>query len=413
MSSFKLGVLGALSLAVPSVALAQVTPRDPVIIDVGPSKDNSRQVTLREPVIISVGPSKNNSLNPPAEGIAVIIKDGSPDGFKVPTKDLYHLAATWKLAGEGGWDYLTMDASAHRLYIPRGTRIQVLDSLSGALIGEVPGVTGAHGVALDPELHRAFATSGRDNTVLVFDTQTLKPIGQPIPVGDRPDAITYDPITKRVFAFDAGESANGNAATVIDAQTLKVLQSVPLGSNPESAVPDGKGSVWVNLEGSSELVQIDAASGKILGRHSLAPGEEPTGIGLDVANSRVFSGCANKKMIVTDIKTGKQLAAVPIGEGVDAGAFDPKNGLAFASNGRDGTLSVVNFASDSSVVVVQNIPTHIGARTMALDPTNGDVFVVAADYLPAEPVSAGERPRRPRMVPGSAIVMKFQRNSTP
>ncbi len=387
MFSFKLGVLSAFVLALPSVAPAQSAPRGP---------------------LVSLGLSQNNSLYSPGEKPAIYIKDSLPNGFNVPTKDLYHLAATWKLVGEGGWDYLTMDSRAHRLYIPRGTRIQVLDSRTGTLIGEVPGVTGVHGVALDAELHRGFATSGRDNTVLVFDTQTLKPIGQPIAVGDRPDAITFDPITKRVFAFDAGEGANGNAATIIDAQSLKVLQTVPLGSNPESAVPDGKGSVWVNIEGSSELVQLDAASGVILGRHSLAPGEGPTGIGFDADNGRVFSGCANKKMIITDAKTGQQFA-VPIGEGVDAGAFDPKSHLAFASNGRDGTLSVVNVVN-AQVVIVNTVATHVGARTMALDPTNGDVFVVAADYLSAEPVAAGERPKRPKMAPGSAIVMKFQRN---
>ncbi len=391
MFSFKLGVLSAFALATASVATAQTSPRAPI-------------------VIVIDGASTNNGAGTSNSTGNLTIQGASPNGeVKVPLKSLYHLGATWKLAGEGGWDYLTLDSRARRLYVTRGTRIQVLDSQSGALIGEVAGVNGAHGVALDPELHRAFATSGRDNTVLVFDTQTLKPIGQPIAVGDKPDAITFDPFTKRVFAFDAGEGANGNAATIIDAQTLKVLRSVPLGSNPESAVPDGKGSVWVNLEGSSELVQLDAARGIIVGRHSLAPGTEPTGIGLDMVNGRVFSGCANKKMIVTDARTGRQLAAVPIGEGVDAGAFDPKNGLAFASNGRSGTLSVVNFASDS-VVVVQNIATHIGARTMALDPQSGDVFVVAADYLPAEPLAAGERPGRPKMVPGSAVVMKFQRN---
>lgn len=394
MLSFKIGVWSALALALPSAALAQTVTRSPVVITIGP--------------IATAATATGASTSP--DQISVTTGQGtSTSESRVSVKPLYHLAATWKLAGEGGWDYLTMDSSAHRLYIPRGTRIQVLDSQTGALIGEVPGVTGAHGVALDAELHRAFATGGRDNTVLVFDTQTLKPIGGPIPVGERPDAITFDPISKRVFAFDAGEGATGNAATIIDAQTLKVVGSVPLGSNPESAAPDGQGNVWVNLEGSSEIVQFNATSGKILARHSLAPGEEPTGIGLDTVNGRVFSGCANKMMIVTDAKTGGQLAALPIGEGVDAGAFDPKNGLAFASNGRSGTLSVVNYLSDQ-VIVVQNVATHIGARTMALDPTNGDVFVVAADYLPAEPVAAGERPKRPRMVPGSAIVMKFQRN---
>ena len=322
----------------------------------------------------------------------------------------YHLAATWKLTGEGGWDYLTDDSAAHRLYIARGTRIQVINTDSGELAGEVTGVTGAHGVALDAVNHRGYATSGRDNSVVVFDTQTLKTVGAPIPVGTSPDAIVFEPTTKRVFAFDAGS----NEATLIDTATGKVVQSVPLGSNPESGIADGAGHVWVNIEGSSELVELNAADGKIMQRVSLAPGDGPTGIAYDAQSGRVFSGCANKMMVVTDAKTGKQMAILPIGEGVDADAFDAKRGLAFASNGRDGTISVVGF-DDTKLSVLNTIPSKKGARTMALDTQTGAIYVVAADYEPVDPnaAPANGRPRRPKMIPGSAVVLKFEADKTP
>lgn len=325
-------------------------------------------------------------------------------------KPAYHVDATWKLGGEGGWDYLTDDSPAHRLYIARGTRIQVLNTDTGELVGEVPGVTGAHGVAIDPNTHRGYATSGRTNSVLVFDTQTLKAVGDPIAVGERPDAIAFEPVTKRVFAFDAG----GNAASIIDTTSGKVVMTVPLGSNPETGVADGAGHMWVNLEGSSEIAEINAADGTVMVRTSLAPGDGPTGLAYDAKTGRLFAGCGNKTMVVVDGRTGKVVTTLPVGEGVDADGFDPLHGLAFASNGRDGTLSVVG-TSGAQLAVLNTVPTHVGARTMAVDSATGAVFVIAADY---EAPQAGDAAgpggrRRPRIVPGSTIVMKLVPDTTP
>lgn len=319
------------------------------------------------------------------------------------TKPAYHLAATWKLEGDGFWDYLSLDSNAHRLYITRNTRIQVLDSISGEPVGQIDGVTGAHGVAIDGANHCAYVTSGRSNSVVVFNTQTLQPIGAPIPVGQYPDAIVFEPVTKRVFAFNAGS----NNVSIIDSASAKVVATTTLDGNPEFGVADGQGHMWVNVESSSKIVEINAADGKIMGTFSLAPGEEPTGLAYDAKNARLFSGCGNSTMVVTDAKTGKQLGALAIGEGVDATAFDAKRGLAFSSNGRDGTISVVGF-DNGKPVVLNTIPTHVGARTMTID-SGGALYVVAADYeAPQAGVPVGDQPRRPKMIPGSAIVMKFE-----
>lgn len=321
---------------------------------------------------------------------------------RAATLPAYHLAATWKLAGEGGWDLLTCDSPSHRLYITRGTRLQVLDTRSGALLGEITGLEGAHGVALDAKLGRGFVTSGRTNSVVAFDLKTLQRVGIPIAVGENPDAIALEPTTNRLFAFNA----HGNSVSVFDPQNPAAMQTLALGGNPEFGVADGKGSVFVNLEHTSEVLQIDAKTLQIVHRWPLAPGEEPTGLAYDAKKSRLFAGCANKTLVVLDAKTGKIIAAVPIGEGVDATAFDPKLNLAFSSNGRDATLSIVG---DGAIPTLQSsLATHSGARTLALDPKTHALFVVAADYEAAAP--AGQTPRRPKMIPGSAVVLKYELN---
>ena len=323
-------------------------------------------------------------------------------------KPSYRVAATYKLAGDGGWDYLTLDSPSHRLYIARGKTIQVMDTQTGALVGELPGLDGAHGVALDSNAHRAYASSGRNNQVIVFDTQTLKAVGAPISVGDRPDAILFEPITERVFAFNAGS----NNVSIIDTETGKVVATTPLGGNPEFAAADGMGHMWANIEDRSQIVEINAADGKLMGTYPLAPGEEPTGLSYDAKDALLFSGCANKTMVVIDAKTGKRIAALPIGEGVDATAYDATRDLAFSSNGRDGTLSVIG-TNDKGLNVLNTVPTHVGARTMALDSSTGDIYVVGADYLPLGKPDFGSASRRPKMVPGSVIVLKLSPVSTP
>ncbi len=294
---------------------------------------------------------------------------------------------------------------ARRLYVTRTDRVQVIDADKGTVVGEVPGLDGGHGVALAPEFNRGFASSGKSGTVIVFDLKTLQPIGAPVPVGKKPDAIVYEPSTKHVFAFN-GESKD---ASVIDAATAKVVATVPLGGGPEFAAADGKGGLFVNLEDESETLAIDVQKNVVTQRWPLAPGEEPSGLAMDPARHRLFAGCHNEQMVVLDAESGKVLATPPIGKGVDACAFDPGTGFAFASCG-DGTLTVVQEdPAKPGGFVAEKINTQRGARTMALDPKTHAVYLAAADFEPAPTPAAGEKPQRPTMVPGSFVVLKFVR----
>ena len=315
----------------------------------------------------------------------------------------YHLEAAWKPGGEGGWDYTTVDSSAHRLYVTRTDRVQVIDIDDGKTIGEIPGLEGGHGTALVPGENRGFATNGKSGTVLVFDLQTLKAVGEPIKVGQKPDAIIYDSASKHVFAFN-GESDD---ASVIDPATSKVIATIPLGGGPEFAGADGKGTLFVNLEDKSEILAIDVQKNTVTHRWPLAPGESPSGLAVDGARGRVFAGCHNEQMVVLDAASGKVLATAAIGQGVDACAFDPGTGFAFASCG-DGTLTVVK-EENGSFPVVEQITTRKGARTMALDPVTHAVYLPTAEFEPAPTPAPGQGRVRPKMVPGSFMVLKYVR----
>ncbi|HEY2343188.1 MAG TPA: hypothetical protein VGH90_09180, partial [Chthoniobacteraceae bacterium] len=310
----------------------------------------------------------------------------------------YHLAATWKPGGEGGWDYLSIDPEGRRLYVARGNRVQVLNADTGELTGEVQGVEGAHGIALAIDLGRGFASAGRSGKVIVFDLKTLAPIGAPVAVGKKPDAIAYEPTTKHVFAFN-GESHD---ASVIDAATAQVIGTVTLDGAPEFAVADGKGRIYVNLEDKSLLLAINAKSLAVEERWPLAPGKGPTGLSVDAEKNLLFSGCGNETLVVFDAAAGKVLTTLPIGRGVDATAFDPGTSLAFSSNG-SGTLTVV---SDKALppTVVENVTTKRSARTLAVDPKTHAVYLAAADQT-----AQGGGGGRPGNAPGSFVILKFEK----
>src|SRR6202049_1097395 len=229
----------------------------------------------------------------------------------------YHVIKTYKLGGEGGWDYLTLDSSSRRLYISRATHVIVIDADSGKPVGDIPDTPGVHGIALAPELGRGFVSNGREGTVTIFDIETLKPITK-VKVGDNPDAILYDPATKRVFTFN-GRSQD---ATAIDAAKGTVLGTIKLDGKPEFAASDGKGGVFVNIEDKSELTAMDSNKLAVKSTWPLAPCKEPSGLAMDRKNRRLFVGCDNKMMAVVNADTGKVLVTLPIGEGVDATAFD-------------------------------------------------------------------------------------------
>ncbi|HTS37611.1 MAG TPA: hypothetical protein VMH04_18190 [Candidatus Solibacter sp.] len=312
----------------------------------------------------------------------------------------YHVTATYKLGGEGGWDYLLADADARRVYISRGTHVMVIDADTGKSVGDIPDTPGVHGIALAPELGRGFTSNGREGTVSIFDIKTLALIGSKVRVGENPDAILYDPATKRVFTFN-GRSQDSSA---IDAASGKVLGTIKLDGKPEFAASDAKGEIFVNIEDKSELVAIDPNKLEVKSRWPLAPCTEPSGLAIDRKSRRLFVGCDNKMMAVVDADSGKVLATPAIGEGVDATAFDPETGLAFASCG-EGVLTVVKEESADKFSVAENVPTQARARTMALDTKTHNVFTVTAKFGEA-PAATADNPRpRPPILPDSFVVL--------
>ena len=286
----------------------------------------------------------------------------------------YKVVATWKLGGDCGWDYLTADSDGHRLFIARATRVMVIDTESGKQVGEIPETTGVHGIALDSEIGRGFTSNGREDSVSVFDLKSLA-VEKKIKVGSGPDAILYDPFSKRVFTFNA----KSHDTTAVDASKGEVVGKIDLGGKPEFAATDEKGTVFVNVEDTSELVAFDPQKLTVKSRWKLANCEEPTGLAIDRKNRRLFVGCGgNKKMAIVDADSGKVLATPAIGEGCDATAFDADRGLAFASAG-DGTITVIQESGADKFSVAQTVTTQKAARTMALDPKTHRLFTVTAN----------------------------------
>ncbi|MGB6025080.1 MAG: YncE family protein [Candidatus Sulfotelmatobacter sp.] len=281
------------------------------------------------------------------------------------------LAITKKvlIPGHGSWDYLAVDEAARRLYVSHGTQVEVLDVDSGAIVGKVENTLGVHGIAIAPELGRGFASNGESSTVTIFDLKTLKAVAE-VPVGKKPDAIIYDPATSRVFAFN-GDS---NSASVIDAASGKVVGTVDLGGGPEFAVADGSGYVYSNLEDASLVLKINARSLKVEQRWPTAPCSSPSSIAMDRRNRRLFIGCRSKVMAVVNADTGQVITTLPIGDHVDATAFDPESRLVFNSNG-EGTITVVHEDSPDKYSVVESVKTLPKAKTMALDPKTHRLFL--------------------------------------
>jgi YVTN family beta-propeller protein len=305
--------------------------------------------------------------------------------------------------GEGGWDYVTVDPDGNRLFLSRGTHAMVIDLGTNRVIGDIANTPGIHGVALAPELNRGFTSNGRDSSVTIFDYKTLAPITVLKIPATGPDAIFYDPATKRVFTFNGGS----NNATAIDAVNGTVVGNVPLAGKPEGAVfENGRG--YANLEDKSEIAVFDPKTLAVLARWPLAPCEEPTGLAIDRVHQRLFAGCGNKTMVIVDVKTGKVVASVPVGDGVDAAGFDPETQLAFTSNG-EGSITVVHEDTPDKYSVVETVPTQRGARTMAVNPKTHRVYTVTANFGPT-PAATADRPRpRPPMIPGSFVVLELGR----
>lgn len=327
----------------------------------------------------------------------------SAAGVCAATEGSYHVIRKFPVGGEGAWDYLTVDPTARRVYLSRSTHVMVMDEDSGKIIGDISDTKGVHAIALVPSLGRGFTTNGGEDTVTIFDLKTLQPISKVKTTGENPGAIIYDPGTKRIFTFN---HRTGNA-TAIDAATGQVVGTVVVGDSPEAPVLDGKGNIFLTLEDKNLLVEFGTKTLTVNHTWPVAPCEGPGPISMDTVHRRLFFNCQpNKMMTLMNADTGKVIATVPIGGGVDGGGFDPGTGLVFASCG-EGVLNVIHEDSPDKLSVVENVKTQFGARTMALDPKTHHVFVVTADFEPA-PAPTVENPRpRGRIVPNSFVVLEL------
>ena len=302
----------------------------------------------------------------------------------------YHILNTYTIGGTGGWDYVAFDTVGHRLFVSRQTRVQVLDPETGKLLGEIPGMVNAHGVAFAYEFNHGFATSGRDSTITMFDIKTLQVLGRAKAALDA-DAILYDPATKRVFSFN-GDS---HSSTAVDPKTGQVIGTVDLGAGPEFGVSAGDGKLYVNLEDEGEIAEIDANALKVTRRWPMGSCKAATGLAIDRVHHRLFSGCRSKIMAISDYTAGKFLTSFPIDGAVDAAAFDPGTGYAFTSNGA-GSITIVHEDSPDTFSLAGNVPTMLGARTMTVDPKTHKLYLVTAKFAPQADSTA-----RPKMIPDS------------
>jgi YVTN family beta-propeller protein len=302
----------------------------------------------------------------------------------VPSSGGYSIIKKIPIAGSGSWDYLTVDEAARRLYVSHGTQVEVLDIDSLTLVGNIPKTPGVHGVALAPEVGRGFVSNGQASTVTIFDLKTLKPIAD-VPTGQKPDAIIYDPATSRVFAFNGGS----NNVTAIDAATGKVAGTIDLAGGPEFAAADGNGFVYDNLEDESQLLKINSRELKVEQRWPTAPCSSPSSMAMDRANRRLFLGCRSKVMAVVNADTGRVITTLPIGDHVDATAFDKETKLIFNSNG-EGTITVIRQDSPDKYSTVETIKTAPRAKTMALDPKTHRLFLSTSENGQFEVLVVGQ-----------------------
>jgi DNA-binding beta-propeller fold protein YncE len=331
--------------------------------------------------------------------VAVAVARQAPVGA---AEGPYRLLKEIPVGTDGGWDYASVDSAARRLYVTHGTQIVVIDMDKNAVVGTIAPTPGVHGFAVAPDLGRGFASNGRENKAAIVDLKTLQILSS-VDTGQNPDAILYEPAHKEVYAFNG----TGKSATVFDAATGVVKATIPLPGKPEFAVVDVKaGRIYNNIEDTSTVVVIDTTSRKIVNTWPIAPGEEASGLAIDLARHRLFIGCSNSMMVMMDSASGKVLGSVPIGEGVDANAFDPGTGYAFASSS-DGTLTVANVDPAGKLSVVQTLATPQRTRTMTLDPATHRLYAAAAEYKPG-PAGADGKPGRPTMVPGSFKVVVYE-----
>ena len=314
----------------------------------------------------------------------------------------YQFVTEIPIGGEGGWDILTIDSAASRLYLSHATKVVVVDLRKNAVIGEIAETPGVHGFVAVPEIQRGFSSNGKESKSSVVDLTTLKTVSK-IDTGPNPDAVVYEPRHGEIYVFNH----TGNSVTVINAKAATVSATIPLGGNPEfAAVDENAGRIYCNIEDKSEVAVIDADKHEVVAHWSLAPGEEPSGIALDAKHHRLFSGCHNKMMVMLDTERGKVVDTVPIGAGVDGCAFDDERRLAFASCG-DGTITIATEGAPGKLTVIQSLKTEHGARTMALDPKTHRIYLPSAQFQPLPSPSPGMSPGRPSVMPNTLKLLVY------
>ena len=320
----------------------------------------------------------------------------------------YHFLTEIPIGGEGGWDYLSIDAAARRLYVSHSSEIVVVDLDRNAVAGKIADTPGVHGIAVAPDLGRGFSSNGKEAKSSIVDLKTLKTLSK-VSTGEGPDAILYEPKHQEVYTFNG----HGRSATVFEAATGKVTATIPLDGRPEFAVVDPDVDViYNNLEDKNMVAVIDTTKHQVVKTWPIAPGEEASGMAFDAAHHRLFLGCSNNLMAMMDSTSGKVVATVPIGKGVDANAFDSITQLAFSSNG-EGTVTIAHEDSPEKLTVVQTLTTEQGARTMALDPKTHRIYLATAKYEPLAPQSADAPRQRPKIVPGSFKILVYGTNEMP
>ena len=314
----------------------------------------------------------------------------------------YQFVTEIPIGGEGGWDILTIDSPASRLYLSHATKVVVVDLSTNAVCGEISDTPGVHAFVAVPELQRGFSSNGKESKSSVVDLTTLKTTSK-IDTGQNPDAIVYEPRHGEVYVFNHA----GNSVTVINSKNASVSATIPLGGNPEfAAVDEAAGRVYCNIEDKSEVAVVDAGKHEVVAHWSLAPGEGPSGIALDAVHHRLFAGCHNKMMVMLDTESGKVIDTVPIGAGVDGCAFDDATQLAFASCG-DGTTTIAKEETPDKLTVLQTLKTERGARTMALDPKTHRIYLPSAQFQPPPSPSPGMSPGRPSVVPNTLKLLVY------
>ncbi len=319
----------------------------------------------------------------------------------------YHLLKEIAIGGEGGWDYLSVDAASHRLYVTHATKVVVIDTAKDEVVGEIADTPGVHGFVFAPELGRGFSSNGRENKASIVDLKTLQTLAK-VDTGQNPDAILYEPGRREVYTFDG----RGQSATVFDAATGKPVATIPVGGKPEFAQADpAAGRVYANIEDKNEVIAIDTKTHQIVNHWPIAPGEEATGMAIDLAHHRLVIGCSNERMIIMDSTNGKVVANIDAGKGIDATSFDPGTQLAFASAGSSGTVTIVHEDAPDKFTVVQTLATERSARTMTLDPATHKIYLASAQFeAPVTPPPAGGGRQRPKMIPGSFKVLVYGMN---